>query len=186
MTDRRDQRLIRRAQQGSRRALDTLVREHRDRAYSVALGVVRNPHDAADVTQEAFIKVVRHLDQFDGRSKFNTWLHRIVVRSAYDFLRKRTPEPVDDVSDVAQHGSPHEQHLDATALLQAIATISEDFRAAVVLVDVLGWPMADVAATLDVKPGTVKSRVFRGRAELAQILGTLGYDGASEDMSTHE
>jgi RNA polymerase sigma-70 factor (ECF subfamily) len=190
----RDASLARRARAGERAAVDELVTAHRDRIYSLLLGMLRNPEDAADLTQETFIAALRHLDTFDGRSLLSTWLHRIAVRKALDFLRRRVPEPVDIAAAElagARIGGPFgpgagsapvDDSLDGAALLEAIAALPEEFRATVLLVDVLGAGIDEAASALGVAPGTVKSRLFRGRARLAELLrsGTFGVDGASQ------
>lgn len=163
-----------------------LVRSHQDRVFTLVRGIVRDPDDAADVTQETFIAVLRNLDQFHEGARFSTWLHRIAVRKAYDLLRRRVPEPLDPV----EQGGPIEQlhargdaiegGLARSALVEAIASLDEGFREAVLLVDVMGCAIEEAATVLDVAPGTVKSRVFRGRAVLAKQLGTMGYHGASK------
>jgi RNA polymerase sigma-70 factor, ECF subfamily len=185
MAEEQDQAIVRRALAGDRRAFEMLVRRHQDRVFSLVRGIVRHPEDAADVTQETFIAVLRHLDTFRQDSSFTTWLHRIAVRKAYDHLRRRTPEPLDPDSLVMQQ---LDERTDSQAaglarsdLLGAIAALDDGFREAVLLVDVLGHSVEEAAATLDVAPGTIKSRVFRGRAALARHLGTLGYDGASKE-----
>ena len=184
MSAEHDHALVRRALGGDERAFTTLVRRHQDRTYSLIRGIVRNPDDAADVTQETFIAVLRHLDTFRTDAAFTTWLHRIAVRKAYDHLRKRRPDPVDPDSQAVQSMAAthdgHETHLTQTDLLHAIAALDEGFREALLLVDVLGHSIEEAAATLDVAPGTIKSRVFRSRAILARSLGTLGYNEASQ------
>ncbi len=182
-----DLELVRRAKAGEQRAFEELVRRHQDRAYSVARGVVRHPEDAADVVQEAFIAVLRHLDTFQEGAAFTTWLHRITIRKAYDQLRRRVPDPVDPggiaVSKLeARDADPFATGLAQTALLDAIATLDEPFRDAVLLVDVAGLGVEEAAAALGVAPGTIKSRVFRGRATLARELGTRGVGAASEQV----
>jgi RNA polymerase sigma-70 factor (ECF subfamily) len=177
--------LVRRAKAGEQRAFEELVRRHRDRVYSVAFGVVRDPEDAAGVAQEAFIAVLRHLDTFQEGAAFTTWLHRIALRKAYDHLRRRVPEPVDPASVAveqleARDRDPHTTHELRTAILEAIAGLDEPFRDAVLLIDVAGLGVEDAAAALGVAPGTIKSRVFRGRAALANALGTRGIGSASE------
>jgi RNA polymerase sigma-70 factor (ECF subfamily) len=178
-----DSELVLRAQEGDRDAFTQLVRAHQDRVFLVVRGIVRNPDDAADVTQETFISVLRNLDQFQGNARFSTWLHRIAVRKAYDQLRKRVPEPVDPTEQgrlqQAAPGSPHEQGLARTDLHECIAALDDGFRDAVLLIDVAGLSVEEAAAILEVAPGTIKSRVFRGRAALAQALGTRGYGAAS-------
>lgn len=171
--------LVRRAKAGEQRAFELLVRRHQDRVYAVARGVVRHPEDAADVTQEAFIAVLRHLDTFQEGAAFTTWLHRITLRKAYDHLRRRVPEPQDPTSAAfatieSRDTDPHGTGLDRTALLESIARLDTAFRDAVLLVDVAGLGVEEAAAALGVAPGTIKSRVFRGRAALARELGTHG------------
>lgn len=177
--------LVRRAKAGEQRAFEELVRRHQDRAYSVARGVVRHPEDAADVAQEAFIAVLRHLDTFQEGAAFTTWLHRITLRKAYDHLRRRVPDPVDpgagQVANLeARDADPYATGLEQRALLDAIGALDQAFRDAVLLVDVAGLGVEEAAAALGVAPGTIKSRVFRGRAALARELGTRGVGPASE------
>lgn len=176
--------LVRRAKAGEQRAFEELVRRHRDRVFSVARGVVRDPEDAADVAQEAFIAVLRHLDTFNEGSAFTTWLHRITLRKAYDHLRRRVPEPVDAAGPAmerleARDTDPQGTGLAQRAILDAIAGLDPGFRDAVLLVDVAGMGAEEAAAALGVAVGTVKSRVFRGRAALARELGTQGIGSTS-------
>lgn len=177
--------LVRRAKAGEQRAFEQLVRRHQDRVYAVARGVVRSPEDAADVTQEAFIAVLRHLDTFQEGAAFTTWLHRIALRKAYDQLRRRVPEPMDPgahaISSIeARDPDPHTTSLQQAALLEAISRLDDAFRDAVLLVDVAGVGVDEAAAALGVAPGTIKSRVFRGRAALARELGTRGHGPSSK------
>jgi RNA polymerase sigma-70 factor (ECF subfamily) len=183
-----DVELVRRAKAGEQRAFEELVRRHQDRVYSVARGVVRHPEDAADVAQEAFIAVLRHLDTFQEGAAFTTWLHRITIRKAYDHLRRRVPDPVDPGGVAVSHleardADPFATGMARTALLDAIAGLDQPFRDAVLLVDVAGIGVEEAAAALGVAPGTIKSRVFRGRAALARELGTRGMGAASDRVN---
>lgn len=175
--------LVRRARDGDHDAFSELVRRHQDRVYSLVRGIVRNRDDAADVTQETFIAVLRHLDTFIEGARFSTWLHRIAVRKAYDLMRKRVPDPVDpDAPQLALQaaiGNPHETYLAQQTLLDSVAALDDGFREAVLLVDVLGCSVEDAAGVLQVAPGTIKSRVFRGRATMAQLLAAQGYGGGA-------
>lgn len=180
-----DLQLVRRATAGERDAFTQLVRRHRDRVYSIARGVVGSPEDAADVTQEVFIAVLRHLDTFQEAAAFTTWIHRITLRRSYDLLRRRVPEPVDPDGATMQRleardADPQATGVARTALLDAIAQLDEPFRDAVLLVDVAGASIEEAASALDVASGTIKSRVFRGRAALARSLGTQGLRSASD------
>ena len=88
--------LVARGRQGDQAALEELYRLYEHKAYNVALRMLGNPWDAADVTQEAFIKAFGALDQFRGEARFSTWLHRIVVNAVRDHLRKRQTDPMED------------------------------------------------------------------------------------------
>ncbi|MCW2961726.1 MAG: polymerase subfamily sigma factor [Thermoleophilia bacterium] len=186
MTAETDHELVRRAKAGDERAFTALVERHQDRVYSVARGVVRSPEDAADVAQETFIAVLRHLATFQESAAFTTWLHRITLRKAYDHLRRRVPEPVDPASVAVEHlagrdADPQSTGLGQRALLDAIAALDPPFRDAILLVDVAGLGVQEAADALGIAGGTVKSRVFRGRAALARTLGTQGYGRTSEE-----
>lgn len=182
-----DTQLVRLAKAGEQRAFEELVERHQDRVYAVALGVVRHSEDAADVAQETFIAVLRHLDTFQEGAAFTTWLHRIALRKAYDHLRRRVPAPVDPGSSgvtllESRDADPQSTGMDRSALLEAIARLEPGFRDAVLLVDVAGLGVEEAAAALGVAGGTVKSRVFRGRAALARDLGTRGIGPSSKQV----
>ncbi|MCW2949804.1 MAG: polymerase, sigma-24 subunit, subfamily [Thermoleophilia bacterium] len=177
--------LVRRAKAGDHAAFAALVDRHRDRVFSVARGVVGNADDAADVVQETWMAVLRHLTTFHEDAQFTTWLHRITVRKAYDHARRRVPEATDPDGRViagleARDRDPQATGLAQVDLLAAIARLDSGFRDAVLLVDVAGLSVDEAAAALGVAAGTIKSRVFRGRASLAQHLGTSGHAPASD------
>lgn len=180
-----DAELVRRAKNGEQRAFETLVSRHRDRVYAVARGVVRDPDDAADVTQEVFIAVLRHIDTFQEGSAFTTWLHRITLRKGYDHRRRRVAEPIDpDASKIKNQAGrdqdPHSTNLKRQDLLDAIGSLDEPFREALLLIDVAGLSVAEASSALGVASGTIKSRVFRARASIARELGTRGYSESSK------
>jgi RNA polymerase sigma-70 factor (ECF subfamily) len=152
-----------------------------DRLWAVALRITCDPDDAADALQEAMISAFRRAGDFRGESAVTTWLHRIVVNAALDLLRRRSarsvgwsgdpddlpvPEPRPGVDSVASADS----RLDVDA---ALRTLPPPQRAALVLVDMLGYSVADASAVLDVSEGTVKSRCARGRAKLLPYLAHL-------------
>ncbi|HVE94394.1 MAG TPA: sigma-70 family RNA polymerase sigma factor [Acidimicrobiales bacterium] len=178
-----DVQLIAAAQDGDRSALDRLLRQHYDRLYAVCRRLTGNDADAADATQEALLAVVRGLRAFDGRSKFTTWSYRVAVNASLDELRRRRRRPqtgaVDDLgatlethSDVHGHaGADPATIVTASADIDdALATLSPEFRTAVVLRDLAGLDYAEIAEVLDIPPGTVRSRIARGRAALADLL----------------
>jgi RNA polymerase sigma-70 factor, ECF subfamily len=173
-----DSTLVVAAQGGDQGALDTLLRAHYDRVYGVCRRLAGNDADAADATQEALMAIVRGLDRFDGRAKFSTWAYRVATNACLDELRRRgrrpTPglpeyetaeqDPRSDAPDIADGLA------DRIVLDSALAELPVEFRAPVVLRDQLGMDYAEIAAALDIPPGTVRSRIARGRARLAETL----------------
>ncbi len=181
-----DAEIVERARRGDDDALSELYRRHSTRGYNLALRMLGDPWDAGDVTQEAFIKAFANLRSFKGQARFSTWLHRIVVNAVYDHSRRRRPDPLDDaiLDQVAgSEGSrvfsgatvsPAEDGL-SPEVSHALLTLSEEFRMTIVLCDLLGYGYAEAAEILGVREGTIKSRVFRARAELATRLREAGW-----------
>ena len=181
--------LIERARNGDTEALTELYRRHERRVYNLALRTLGNPWDAADVAQEAFIKAFRNLDSFKGDARFSTWLHRIVVNAAYDHLRRQRPEPMDgeileEITGPGGAGAVVGSGRDgidpavdglSDPLRDALMSLNEGFRFAVVLCDLLGFPYDEAAEILGVQEGTIKSRIFRAREVLAAALTEAGY-----------
>lgn len=174
--DRDDHELASAASRGDRGALDALIARHLDRVHAICRRIC-GPDDALDATQNALIALTRSVDRFDGRAAFTTWLHRVATNAALDEVRRRRrrPEPV-DVSEltlptVATGAGNPERAVDRIALDDALAALPEDFRVAVVLRDVADLDYAEIAATLSIPIGTVRSRIARGRAALADQLG---------------
>ncbi|NND75228.1 MAG: sigma-70 family RNA polymerase sigma factor [Ilumatobacter sp.] len=178
MTPLSDEALVAAAQGGDRSALDQLLRRHYDRVYAVCRRVTGSASDADDACQEALIKITRALPRFDGRSAFGTWAYRIATNASLDELRRRKRRPAphtvteDDQREVvdAMAAKRVEAIEDRLALDDALGELAEDFRAAVVLRDVIDLDYAEIAEILDVPVGTVKSRIARGRSALAATL----------------
>jgi RNA polymerase sigma-70 factor (ECF subfamily) len=175
--------LVAAAQAGDRQALDTLLRRHYDRVHAVCRRIAGGSRDADDAAQEAMIGIVRGLPRFDGRSAFSTWVYRIATNAALDELRRRRRRP--PLHAVPDEGSPPdivdplaERHVegvvDRLSIDAALDALPEEFRVAVVLRDVADLDYAEIAATLDIPVGTVKSRIARGRGQLADVLGNRG------------
>src|SRR6516225_341743 len=170
--------LLKRHVEGSTDAFGQLFRRHKDRLWAVALRITCDPDDAADALQEAMISAFRRAGDFRGESAVTTWLHRIVVNAALDRLRRRQARTVSWPSDpdeleaffVPGTADAVETRLDVDAALRMLPL---EQRAALVLVDMLGYPVAEVATILGVSQGTVKSRCARGRARLLPYLSHL-------------
>lgn len=182
-----DAELLRAHVDGDRDAFGELFRRHRDRLWAVALRTLGDREEAADAVQDALVSAYRAAHTFRGRSAVTTWLHRITVNACLDRARKaasRRTSPVEDTERLEQLLEPHEpasapaERNDLNRqLLQALATLPADQRAALVLVDMQGYPVAEAARILDVPTGTVKSRCARGRARLLPLLTHLRADG---------
>ncbi|MFC9427354.1 RNA polymerase sigma factor SigM [Streptomyces sp. NPDC056987] len=184
--DSSDQDLLSAHVAGHPRAFGELVRRHRDRLWAVALRTLGDREEAADAVQDALVSAFRAAHTFRGQSAVTTWLHRITVNACLDRARKaasRRTSPVDDTERLEQLLEPHES-AEAPAerqdlhreLLAALATLPVDQRAALILVDMQGYPVAEAAAVLGVPVGTVKSRCARGRARLLPLLTHLRGD----------
>jgi len=158
-------------------AFQVLYQRHRHRLWAVALRTCGNPQDAEDALQDALISALRNAGTFRGDSAVTTWLHRIVVNSCIDIFRRRTARRMDPLpEDAAVVVDPDDRIARSdlrVALLAALDQLPIDQRAAIVLVDIEGWPVIEAAAILGVPVGTIKSRCARGRAALATQLGSL-------------
>ncbi|WP_369170645.1 RNA polymerase sigma factor SigM [Streptomyces sp. R28] len=188
--DTSDQDLLARHVEGDPDAFGELVRRHRDRLWAVALRTLGDREEAADAVQDALVSAYRAAHTFRGQSAVTTWLHRITVNACLDRARKaasRKTSPVDDTERLEQLLEPHEE-ASAPAerndlhrqLLEALGTLPPDQRAALVLVDMQGYPVAEAARVLDVPTGTVKSRCARGRARLMPLLKHLRPESGSD------
>jgi RNA polymerase sigma-70 factor (ECF subfamily) len=185
-----DQDLLARHVEGDPEAFGELVRRHRDRLWAVALRTLGDREEAADAVQDALVSAYRAAHTFRGQSAVTTWLHRITVNACLDRARKaasRRTSPVDDAERLEQLLEPHES-ASAPAerndlhreLLEALRTLPANQRAALVLVDMQGYPVAEAARILDVPTGTVKSRCARGRARLLPLLKHLRTESGGE------
>jgi RNA polymerase sigma-70 factor, ECF subfamily len=163
-----DEWLAGRAARGDHAAFEQLVLRYQDRLYTLALRVTLNDADARDCVQDGFISAWRAMERFRGDARFSTWMYRIVLRKAYDVLdrRRRQATPTDEVP-----GTTVEAQLDSRLDLDAaLAALEPDFRAVAVACDVLGLSMEDAGEALGLPAGTVKSRLYRARARLAEQL----------------
>jgi RNA polymerase sigma-70 factor (ECF subfamily) len=174
----RDVELIGRVAGGDGRALDELMRRHEDLVFAVCLRIMTNRESALDAAQETFLTVFRKASLYKAEAAFTTWLYRVATNTCYDLLRKakrRHAEPLPEHHDPADRsaGDAFESVELRPSVEAALQRLPEDFRAAVVLSDIHGLGMAEIAEVLEVPVGTVKSRLFRGRRILAEALGNL-------------
>lgn len=177
--------LVGRARAGDREALEQIFNTYRHQVFSLTYRMTGSASDAEDLTQEVFLQVMRKIGSFEGRSSFSTWLYRVTVNRSRDYLRsrKRHPEllsqdgeqaePRDDLFPVAVAPSPEGQAMasEARRLVQeALCDLPISLRAPLVLHELEGLEYREVARMLRLPVGTVKSRIFRGRVKLAELL----------------
>lgn len=179
-----DWELLRAHAEGDEDAFAVLFHRYRDKLWAVALRTLGDREEAADALQDALLSAHRAAGRFRGDSAVSTWLYRIVVNACLDRIRRRQahatlplPEGPQSRADrwigSPEPAAPTPDHDTALLVRQALAQLPPEQRAALVLVDVLGYPVAQVAEVLGVAEGTVKSRCARGRARLAMMLGDL-------------
>lgn len=181
--------LVRRVQQGDRAAFRLLFEKYHRRVYAVALGVVKNPADANDVVQEAFVKVHRHLATFQGASSFYTWLYRITMNLAIDHLRRKKAarqvdfdeaikqdEGTEDAGHLAptitnaDPGKTHSRKELAGKIHGALALLPDIHRQAILLREVEGLNYEEIAKIMKVPKGTIMSRLFHARRKMQSAL----------------
>jgi RNA polymerase sigma-70 factor (ECF subfamily) len=184
-----DAELLRRHVGGDREAFGELFRRHRGRLWAVAVRTLADPEDAAEAVQDAMIKAYQGAASFRGNSAVTTWLHRIVVNACLDRIRASGRRPTVPLADDDAHALPApvdaatdpQQAALRLTVHRALAELPFDQRAVLVYVDMLGYPVEEVAAILKVRPGTVKSRASRARKRLAARLPE--FDPAFDDAA---
>ncbi|MCO4320575.1 RNA polymerase sigma factor RpoE [Aliidiomarina quisquiliarum] len=183
-----DQQLVERVQQGDQRAFDVLVKKYQHRIMALVARYVKQPGDVADVTQEAFIKAYRALPNFRGDSAFYTWLYRIAVNTAKNYLVSRSRKPpgsdidaqdaefLDGAQGLRDIATPERLLLTEelkTVLMNAIDNLPEDLKQAITLRELEGLGYEEIAITMDCPIGTVRSRIFRAREAIEEKLRPL-------------
>ena len=190
---------VRRAQAGDPAAITELIQSQQHYVYSIAMSVLHQPEDAADLTQEAFVRLLRVLPQYNGESRFTTWLYRMVVNLGRDELRRRgrqvplvvpvepyDDEAVDPLSSVASDdrwGDPVRALGDAElhdAVRRALQQLEPQYRVALTLFYFEDLKYTDIAEILDVPLNTVKSHIRRGKERLAVLLQSYDEDVAPD------
>jgi len=185
MTREEEHAIISRVRHGDTDAFEYLVVEYQNSVYNLAYRMVSTPEDAADMAQEAFVKAYNSLSQFREDSKFSVWLYRIVTNVCLDFLRskKRRNEvslSVEDKDgediqlDIADESSSPEllleKKLTRESIQKGLNTLPEDYRSILLLREVRGMSYEEIASSLSLELGTVKSRIFRARKKLCSFL----------------
>lgn len=168
--------LVAACQRGEREAQRQLYEEHQGRIYSLMVRMV-GTEDAADLTQQVFLQVLRTIRQFSGRSQLSTWIYRLAVNEALQHLRKKGKAKVHPLDYDAVDGSPAgtRQTEEAELLEQALARLDPELRSIFLLREVDGLPYQEIAASLDIPEGTVGSRLNRARQQLRIHLVDLGW-----------
>ncbi len=183
-----DAQLVRRVQKGDKGAFDLLVLKYQHKIVNLVLRYVRDPDQAMDIAQEAFLKAYRALPRFRGDSAFYTWLYRIAVNTAKNHLAAQRRRPMDvelDLQDSEQYdlhaklketdtpeGVTLSEELNQT-VQRAIEALPEDLRTAIVLREIEGMSYEEIAQTMDCPVGTVRSRIFRARDAIGKKIGNL-------------
>lgn len=183
-----DAQLVRRVQKGDKGAFDLLVLKYQHKIVNLVMRYVRDPDQAMDIAQEAFLKAYRALPRFRGESAFYTWMYRIAVNTAKNYLAAQRRRPMDvelDLQDPEQfdlhaklketdtpEGVTLSQELHET-VEKAIAGLPDDLRTAIVLRELEGMSYEEIAQTMECPVGTVRSRIFRARDAIGKKIGTL-------------
>jgi RNA polymerase sigma-70 factor (ECF subfamily) len=200
VADTTDLSLVRRVQRGDKGAFDALVLKYQHKVIKLVMRYVRNPAEAEDIAQEAFIKAYRALPQFRGDSAFYTWLYRIAINTAKNALVSRDRSPIAYDLDLQNPDESYDMHHrlkdsetpEALAMTEeirstvnsAIDALPEDLRTAIVLRELEGLSYEEIAATMDCPVGTVRSRIFRAREAIDRRLSEVfeGGLGRTEEL----
>jgi RNA polymerase sigma-70 factor (ECF subfamily) len=185
--------LVKKAGRGDPEAAERLILKYQNRIYNAILKICANTDDAAELTQETFVKIIENLDKFEGRSSFYTWAFRIAVNLTLNHCRRDGKLAIRSLDDDAEYNEQTKQVLkdlladdkspDPAAVVQnkelcaivigAMMKLDEAHRAVIVLRDIEGMNYAQIAEVLDIKLGTVRSRLSRARSNLREIMETF-------------
>jgi RNA polymerase sigma-70 factor (ECF subfamily) len=181
-----DRELVQRAQGADKEAFEELIRRHQNRVFAVASGILHRREDVEDISQQVFVKAYFSLKRFDQRAAFSTWLYKITVNECWDLLRKRKVRPLVYESDLSEeqakqiaasdHGA--ESRPDTSDTLAArqqvellLAGLDERDRLMLILKEVEGFAIEEIAELLDLNSNTVKVRLFRARKKIVSKVG---------------
>ena len=176
-----DWQIVRRVNNGQREAFDLLVAKHQHQVLKILSRYVSNPADAMDVAQETFIRAYRSLDGFRGEAKFSTWLHRIAVNTAKNYLVSRNrasrEQPLLEGGLEPSHNESPEHQLLAEEIRQTVSVVIDELppelKVAITLRELEGLSYTQIAREMDCPVGTVRSRIFRAREQISDRLDGL-------------
>jgi len=169
--------LVEACQRGDPGAFDELVRGTYRPVYSLVYRIVGNRDDAADVTQDVYVRVWRGIGSFRGEANAATWLHRIAANTALTYVRRRARAGIPtEPAELPEEAEPDrtEAQADADVMARALSRLAPSHRAVVVLKDVYGWSCREIADQMRTTEGAVKVKLFRARQRLADELATAG------------
>lgn len=190
-----EKKLVDRARRGSEDAFEELVRRNEKLVYSTALKISGNPEDALDISQETFINAFRGLKNFRGDCAFSVWLSRLCYNAAMDYLKKRSDTVLFDSDDGAElyiadeSPSPEEiaeRNDTRRAVRRAVLSLPDDRREIIIMRDFAGMAYSDIADALRISEGTVRSRIYRARAALREIILRSGTFSGEEPSNNKE
>ncbi len=172
-----DYSIIRQFVDGDKSAFQILVKRHKEKVRNIIYITMNNSALVDDIAQDVFITVYRNLKHFRFESQFTTWLYRITVNRCKDYLRKMNVRkifsPIEEGSEISEYPAPIESNDISRIVMDAISKLPVKLRMPLILKDIEGFSYQEISETLNCEMGTVKSRIFRGREKLKEILQPL-------------
>jgi len=172
-----DYSVIRQFNDGDKSAFQVLVKRHKEKVRNIIYITMNNSALVDDIAQDVFITVYRNLKHFRFESQFTTWLYRITVNRCKDYLRKMNVRkiffPIEEGSEISEYSTPVEKNDISRIVMDAIAKLPVKLRMPLILKDIEGFSYQEISESLKCEMGTVKSRIFRGREKLKEILQPL-------------
>lgn len=172
-----DYSIIRQIIDGDKSAFQVLVKRHKEKVRNIIYMTMNNSAMVDDIAQDVFITIYKNLKHFRFESLFTTWLYRITVNKCKDYIRRMNVRkifsPLDDGFDVSEHQTPVENNDISKIVMDAISKLPVKLKMPLILKDIEGFSYQEISETLNCEMGTVKSRIFRGREKLKEILQPL-------------
>jgi RNA polymerase sigma-70 factor (ECF subfamily) len=172
-----DYSIIRQIIDGDKSAFQVLVKRHKEKVRNIIYMTMNNNAMVDDIAQDVFITIYKNLKHFRFESLFTTWLYRITVNKCKDYIRRMNVRkifsPLDDGFNVSEHQTPVENRDVSKIVMEAISKLPVKLKMPLILKDIEGFSYQEISETLNCEMGTVKSRIFRGREKLKEILQPL-------------